>query len=151
MNILFIGQVISTQILKENFAETGNLNDMAGNCFYNNMLDGFCKNNCYVETISMVPKNIIKKYGKKFCESTITYHLKVFYSFSPLRYLAMFFRAFLFTFGWCRKNPFSDSIIITNCLRVTQCAGAMLACKILKRKMITVVTLSLIHISSGSL
>ena len=140
MNILFAGQAIPYEILNNpKFSMARKLNDTAGNNFYVHLLTGMAQNGHTVESMCRVTDDIVKEYGKKIVSESVTYRFNKKRKNFLFNHLMLFPSTFFRIRKWAKKYK-EDSMVIVNCLRITQCLAAIVAKKIYGIKLVAVVT-----------
>ncbi len=137
MNIFFVGQIIPTQILNNNFENLNNYCDAAANVFYNNLLNGLSATGNDVSTISTVKNRSNIDYTDK--KIKYTYTLNYANKNGIFDHIKLLFKTYAELKKWS-KNSSEEKAIIFNCLRFTQCISGIIFCKLHDIKSIAVVT-----------
>lgn len=135
----FCGQIIPEKIMEENFEELKSHISVAGNTFYNALLDGISGTDSEVYTSTLLPKKLCDLYDKKFDGKWKTFFEKRSekFVFRIINNLTSSVKG-IFKFNKAEKS--SQKYVVFDVLRLGAAVGGILACNILRIKKIGIVT-----------
>ena len=138
MKVLYVGQILPERIYNKYYLECRQVIDSAPNVFYNALLKGLHENGAEVTCRTYLPSAVYEEAtagltdGIQWKKARYTPNLY-------LRIIKNFFISGYDVLRW-KKGKQTECVAVFNVLRISQSIGALLMCKLLGVKTLTIVT-----------